>query len=258
MSLGNIALITGATGGLGAAMTRLLAREPEVEEIWAVAREEKKLARLRQEVGEKLIALPLDLRRRESLEILSARLKVDRPQVRYLVNSAGVAKFCAYDDLDVDQSLAMVELNISALVGLTVMVLPYMPRGSHVLNIASQAAFQPLPYQNIYSSTKAFVRNYTRALHVELKPRGITATAVCPGWMDTALIDIGSIGAKRATTRFVGMVKPEPVAEKALKDARRGRDISVYSFYVKLAHLVAKLLPQRAMMRLWLWQQKLE
>lgn len=71
-------------------------------------------------------------------------------------------------------------------------------KGSHILNIASQASFQPLPYQNIYSSTKAFVRNYTRALNVELREKGITATAVCPGWMKTGLYDRGIIDAKKS------------------------------------------------------------
>ena len=126
-----------------------------------------------------------------------------------------------------------------------------------MLNTASQAAFQPLPFQNLYSSTKAFVRNYSRALNVELKVKGITVTAVCPGWMDTALFDRAKIGAERATRRFVGMVTPDKVAQKALTDAKKGRDISVYSLYVKTAHLVAKLLPQRMMMKIWLKQQGL-
>ena len=91
----------------------------------------------------------------------------------------------------------MINLNISAVVALGLYCIPYMKPGSHIINIASQASFQPLPYQNIYSSTKAFVRNYTRALNVELKDRRITATAVCPGWIDTGLYERGLIGAKK-------------------------------------------------------------
>ena len=150
----------------------------------------------------------------------------------------------------------MIDLNVSGVVAMGLVCIPYMRKGSHIINVASQAAFQPLPYQNIYSSTKAFVRNYTRALNVELRDKGIIATAVCPGWMKTELYDRGIIGAERATTYFSHMVKPSVVARKALHDADMGRDISVYSFYVKFCHLVAKILPQKMMMRLWMIQQK--
>ena len=90
----------------------------------------------------------------------------------------------------------------------------------------------------------------------ELKDKGIAATAVCPGWMKTGLIDKGLIGAKKATKNFAGMVTPDVVAKKAISDADKGKDISVYSAYVKMCHLVAKILPQKVMMKLWLIQQK--
>lgn len=80
-----------------------------------------------------------------------------------------------------------------------------------------------MPYQNIYSSTKAFVRNYTRALNVELKGTGIQATAVCPGWMNTELIERGKTEAKKATHRFLHMVTPQVVAKKAMKDVKKGK-----------------------------------
>lgn len=131
-------------------------------------------------------------------------------------------------------------------------------KGSNIVNIASQASFQPLPYQNIYSSTKAFVRNYTRALNVELKDKGINAIAVCPGWMITGLIDRGVIGAEKGTNNFTGMVTPDLVAKKALKDAKKNKDISVYGIYTKSSHLLAKLLPQKMMMQVWLKQQHIK
>lgn len=152
----------------------------------------------------------------------------------------------------------MIDLNISALVALGLTCIPYMQNGSYIINIASQASFFPLPYQNIYSSTKAFVRNYTRALNVELKEKGIHAVAVCPGWMKTGLFERGVIGAKKGTNNFFGMVTPDVVAAKALKDAERGKDISVYGLYVKSTHLLSKLMPQRMMMKVWLGQQKIK
>lgn len=258
MNKKTIAVVTGASAGLGKEFVRLLLQKAELDEIWAIARNEQKLDALKTEFGEKIKTFSRDLSDMGQIKEFENIFQKEGVSIQYLINNAGFAKFCSYDDLSVDESVNMIELNISGLVAMGLICIPYMNQGAHLINIASQASFQPLPYQNIYSSTKAFVRNYTRALNVELKDKGITATAVCPGWMKTALIDNGLIGAQKATNRFRMMVTPDVVAEKALKDADRGRDISIYSAYVKMAHVVAKLLPQKAMMKIWLFQQRLK
>lgn len=250
-----IAIVTGASSGLGKEFVRLLNVENEVSEIWAVARSQEKLDQLVAEFTGKIRTFSLDLSSRENISVIEAALGDEDVSVKYLVNNAGFAKFCSYNDISIEESLNMIELNISAVVALGLVCIPYMESGSHIINIASQASFFPLPYQNIYSSTKAFVRNYTRALNVELKEKGITATAVCPGWMDTGLFARGVIGAEKGTNNFSGMVKPRVVAEKAMGDARKGRDISVYGLYVKSTHLLSKLMPQKLMMKIWLGQQ---
>lgn len=251
-----IAIVTGASSGLGREFVRILIQKDTLDEIWVIARREEKLQKLKDEFGEKIVVIPMDLSKTENIERFGKREELKNCDIRYMINNAGFAKFCSYEDFSVEESVQMINLNISGVVAMGLVCIPHMSKGSHLINIASQASFQPLPYQNIYSSTKAFVRNYTRALNVELKDAGILATAVCPGWMDTQLIEVGLIGARRATKNFVNMVTPEVVAQKAIRDADKGRDISVYSLYVKFCHLVAKILPQRAMMRLWLWQQK--
>ena len=115
---------------------------------------------------------------------------------------------------------------------------------------------EAMPYMNIYASTKAFVRNYTRALNVELKPRGITATAVCPGWMATPFLTRAEIGADKGVTKFKHLTTPKDVAARAIADAKKGKDMSVYGGYNKTCHLASKMLTQKAMMNLWLKQQK--
>lgn len=250
-----IAIVTGASSGLGKEFVKLLLREKRLDEIWAIARDPGKLERLKKAYGKKVIPISIDLSDRKEILRFQEVLKQEPPHILYLINNAGFAKLCSYADLGIEESANMVDLNCTAVVAMGLACIPYMGRGSRMLNVASQASFQPLPYQNLYSSTKAFVRNYSRALHVELEEKGITVTAVCPGWMDTALFERAKIGAPKATRNFVGMVQPGKVAEKALEDARKGRDISVYSFYVKACHVAAKLLPQRAMMKLWLIQQ---
>ena len=253
-----IAVVTGANGGLGKEFVKLLAADPEIEEIWAIARNQEKLKQSALELGAKIRIFSMDLTARENTKRIAEELEKSGVTVKYLVNNAGFAKFCSYDDISVEESLNMIDLNISAVVALGLVCIPHMERGSHMINIASQASFFPLPYQNIYSSTKAFVRNYTRALNVELKEKGISASAVSPGWMKTGLFDRGLIGAKQGTHNFSGMVMPDVVAKKALLDAGKGKDLSVYGLYVKSTHLLSKITPQRLMMKIWLSQQGIQ
>lgn len=257
MNKKKIAIVTGASSGLGKEFVKNLVQREELKEIWVIARNEKKLKALVSDFGSKIKMFPMDLSDMANIQRLKDQIKENQVTISILINNAGYAKFCSYDDISFEESLNMIDLNIKAVVALGLICIPYMERGSHILNIASQASFQPLPYQNIYSSTKAFVRNYSRALNIELREKGILVTAVCPGWMKTGLIERGLIGAKKATSNFFGMVSPDVVAKQALKDAFRGKDISVYSMYVKTCHLVAKLLPQRAIMKAWLIQQKI-
>ena len=253
----NIAIVTGASSGLGKEFVKLLSAKKGLDEIWIISRNEEKLKKIQKRYGEKIVVYPMDLSSLENIKTFGENPSLKNCNIRYLINNAGFAKFCSYDDISIDESINMIDLNISGVVAMGLVCIPHMKKGSHILNIASQASFQPLPYQNIYSSTKAFVRNYTRALNVELREKGITATAVCPGWMKTGLYDRGIIDAKKATTNFTNMVTPDVVAKKALADAEHGKDMSVYSTYVKPCHTIAKLLPQKTIMKLWLIQQRL-
>lgn len=251
-----IAVVTGASSGLGREYVKLMLQE-NLDEIWAIARRQDKLNQLKMDFGEKIRPFSIDLSNLENLIAFQDLLKAEQPSIAYVINNAGFAKFCSYADLSIRESVEMINLNCSSMTAISLACIPYMPRGSKLLNIASQASFQPLPYLNLYSATKAFIRYYTRALNIELKEKGIGATAVCPGWMDTGLFDRAEIGAKKAPRNFPGMVTPDKVAAKSLKDAKNGKDCSVYSFFVKFCHGAAKLLPQKLMMKLWLFQQRL-
>lgn len=250
-----IAIVTGASGGLGLEFVKILMKKPELDEIWIISRSQEKLEKIQKKLGDKIRCFPMDLSELANIKQFGANQELESCNIKYLINNAGFAKCCSYEDLSLDESINMIDLNVSGLVAMGLICIPHMKRGSHIINIASQASFQPLPYLNIYSATKAFVRNYTRALNVELKDKGIVATAVCPGWMKTGLFDRALIGAKKAPKNFKGMVTPDLVAKKAMMDADKGKDLSVYSLYVKTGHLVAKILPQKAMMKVWGIQQ---
>ena len=143
-----IAVVTGASSGLGKEFTRLMLQE-QVQEVWAIARNKENLARLRQVLGKKIRCISMDLSDRRVIEKFEKILKEEQPAIRYLINNAGYDKFCSYKDLDIEESLNMIDLNCSAVVAMGLACIPYMRRGSHIINIASQASFQPLPYQNI-------------------------------------------------------------------------------------------------------------
>lgn len=253
----NIAIVTGASSGFGKEFVKLFYSRRDIDEIWALARNKEKLQALKKEFRGKVKAFSIDLSNLSAIEKFGKELEKSDVNIKYLVNSAGFDKFGSYKDLSLEESVNMIDLNVSGVIAMGLVCLPYMKRGSHILNIASQASFQPLPYMNLYAATKAFLRNYSRALNVELHGKGVKVTAVCPGWMKTNLFARANIGAKKTIKNFAGITSPDKVARKALHDADKGKDISIYGIMVKCGHLFGKVLPQKTMMKIWLIQQGL-
>ena len=208
----NIAIITGASSGFGKEFVKLLVNNKEFDEIWVLARNKEKLQRLESDYGQKIKPYIIDLSEFSNILHFEKYLKEQNPNIKLLINNAGFAKLCSYNDITVEESLNMVNLNISAVISMGLMCIPYMAKGAHIINVSSQSAFQPVPYLNLYAATKSFVKNYSQALNVELKEKGITVTAVCPGWMKTNLFDRGCIGAKKAPKNFMFMATPDVVA----------------------------------------------
>lgn len=244
----NIAIVTGATGGMGKVFVRELINEP-LDEIWIIGRNQERLNTLKDQFGEKIIPISKDLTRITDITSLSDLLKEEMPSIRWLINNAGIAKMALSTEFSVSEITQTIDLNCKAPVLLINICIPFMKKGAKILNVSSASSFQPVPYINLYSATKAFERNYSRALNAELQSFGITVTAVCPSWVDTEMLSKEINGKK---VRFPGIVSPEKVVKKALKDAKNGKDMSVCSFYVKCQHLNVKLLPQRLTMKIWL------
>ena len=243
-----IAIVTGATGGIGREFTRLMLNE-DLDEIWAIARNRGKLDALRVEFGEKVIPIAKDLSQMSELLDIQNMLSEEKPNVVYLINNAGIAKMGSYEDFTAEEIDSTVNLNCKTPAVLCNMCIPYMRKGGRILNISSASSFQPLPYLNLYSSSKVFLRYYSRALNVELKSKGITATAVCPSWVDTDLL-MKEVNGK--PVKFDGLISPQRACKKALKDAKRGKDMSVCTVYVKWEHVLAKIFPQKTVMKTWL------
>lgn len=251
-----IALITGASSGIGREFVKQLAAR-SLDEIWVVARRRERLQELQEQVNVPLRILAYDLTKESSIASLKALLEAYRPKVLLLVNAAGFGKFGSAEELSEQEMRDMMALNMEAVVQLSKAVLSYMPRGARIINMASMAAFQPLPYFGLYAATKAFVLSYSRALHVELKPRGISVTAVCPGFVDTEFIQVArDTKQPNGCVHYRPLYRAQDVVRRALVDSYRRRDISVYGVNTNMKRFLAKTSPQPLINAVWMWLRK--
>lgn len=254
----NIAIVTGASSGMGREFVRQLEQYVRVDEIWVIARRREALEALKDEVSIPVRPVVLDLVAEESYEALAALLAAEKPNVRLLVNAAGFGKFGAYDKVPLEDDCKMIDLNCKALLVLTRLTLPYMERGSHILQLDSLSAFQPVPYITTYSATKAFVLSYSRAMNQELKGRGIRMMAMNPGWVKTEFfIHAFQSNEGNEVQYFDRLYEAKDCVATGLKDLyRTKKDYSVHGLPVKLQVRLVKLLPHALVMRIWLKQQK--
>ncbi|MGI6011855.1 MAG: SDR family NAD(P)-dependent oxidoreductase [Ruminococcus sp.] len=249
-----IALITGASSGLGRQFVlEISKREGEIEEIWAVARRQERLQELQKECSVPVRTCPLDLTSEEELMKLERQLEKRRPEIRLLINGAGFGKIGSYQEVSLKDSLDMIDLNCRAAVAVTVMSLPFMKKGGRILQICSTAAFQPFPYLNIYSASKAFLYRYSRGLRREVMGREIYVTAVCPYWIkDTEFIPGAKESQGKNRIRHFLLASPvRSVAKWALLDSRLGLAVSTPGPVCMVHRLAAKFLPSFLMMDVW-------
>ena len=250
----NIAVITGASSGMGREFARQIKKLGSFDEIWAIARRTERLNALASELDTPVRPITLDLTLRESIEAYSALLSQIKPKVSVLVNASGFGYFKAFTDGSLPGYYDMILLNDSAVVGMTYATLPYMGSGGRIFNICSVAAFQPLPYISIYAATKAFALSFTRAINVELKQRGIKALAVCPYWTKTEFFDTAKTD--DTISYYQCYTEAKDVVSLAIKDmGKKRKDVSICGGTAKLNAFLAKLLPHKLVMRVWCRQQ---
>lgn len=247
-----IAVVTGASSGMGREFVKQIAEKEPVEEIWAIARREERLEALKKEFP-KVRPVALDLLRPESRKTFKKMLASEKPEIKILVNASGFGKYGTYKDLTDEEIDQILDLNLKALIHMTYDCLPYMKKKDRVINLGSASAFQPLPEFILYATSKVAVLHFSRALHVELKSRRIPVTCVCPGYVRTEFFQVAQQTKNPDTCQnFSPMFEPEDVVRKALKDSRRGKDMSVLGLNVKAQRLAAKLLPHSLVMKVWL------
>ena len=251
-----VAIITGASSGLGKEYVKELGRkEPEIDEIWAIARRKDRLKELGRLSRIPVRELSYDLAEKSSIDALSALLAEEKPDIRILINAAGIGKIGSSVDIGREDTDRMIDLNCRAAVDMTYICIPYMSAGARIMEICSTAGFQPFQYLNVYAASKAFLYRFSRALRVELFSRKIKVTAVCPYWIkDTEFIPAAeSGGAKRdkKIRHYPLSSGVHSVAVHSLLDSRLGFAVSTPGIVCTVHRIAAKVIPSELMMGIW-------
>ena len=219
-------VLTGGSSGIGKSFIRLtgtlssnlvicnLSRRPPAENIFPNAKK-------------RLNHFYCDLARPSDVEAAAAQIQaflghtVPRGRI-LLINNSGIGSFGAFAEQDVAKQLAVIDVNVRALVQLTGLLLPLLrERGGAIMNIASTVAFQPTPFAATYGASKAFVLHWTLALNEELRGSGVRALAVCPGTTTTDFFRTAGLGDSAGQTKF--SMTTDQVAEAALRALAAGR-----------------------------------
>lgn len=241
----SIAVITGSSSGLGREYVDVVVNEfPEVDEIWMVARRLERLNEIAKQYPQKKCkAIGLDLSKDESYKTLGRILEENKPDIKLLISNSGVVTRGNFDEADLKSQITMCDLNVKGSTAVTHLCLPYMKKGSIILETCSTSAFAPNPHLNVYSATKAYLMNFCTGLRQELKPRGINVCAVHPGWMNTEM----NVGARNTShtgvSNFLPEVNVKKLASKSLAAAKKGKASYTQGVFYKFYHLLAKVLP---------------
>ena len=253
----NIAIVTGASSGMGREFVLQLSEYIRPDEIWAIARRGQELEKLKGKCALPVRPIALDLCREESFRELEGLLAAEKPNVELLVNAAGFGKFGFYGDIPVEEECRMIDLNCKALLRMTRLVLPYMGKGGRILQLDSLSAFQPVPYITTYGATKAFVLSYSRAMNRELKEQGIRCMAMNPGWVKTEFFRHAFTTNGSKVQYFDRLYEAKDVVKTGLRDLYRSKkDYSVHGLPVRTQVRLVKLLPHSLVMNIWLRQQR--
>ena len=254
----NIAIVTGASSGMGREFVLQLGSYVSVDEIWVIARRKEALEALKIEVSVPVRPIALDLCESASFDAISKLLETEKPNIKLLVNAAGFGKFGSYHKISVEDDCKMLDLNCKALMVMTRLCIPYMASGSHILQLDSLSAFQPVPYITTYGATKAFVLSYCRAMNRELKGSGIRMMAMNPGWVKTEFFNHAfQTNGGNEVQYFNHLYEARDCVATGLKDLyKTKKDYSVYGLPIKFQVLLVKLVPHSIVMKIWLNQQK--
>lgn len=242
------AVVTGASSGLGREFALALAERGHP--VLAVARRGERLNALSEEVqvrGGRLEPLIADLSTAAGIETLLAR--ATELELDLLVNNAGLATYGPFASLPAGRERELVRVNVEAVVAVTRGLLPAMAGRGHggIINLASQMAFQPMPYFAAYAASKAFVLSFSEALAEELRGTGVRVTAIAPGFVSTEFADVA--GSHEPERRFPHW-EPRRVVGIALRAHDRGRTVKVVGAFYAFLTVAGRFTPRAVLRRM--------
>ncbi len=249
-----IAIITGASSGMGAEFARQLGAEPCADELWLLARRLdrlKEIEKAQNEARRENPSLPLarsfqiDLAGRAGVSAFNALLEAERAidkkeggfEISFLVNNAGFGTYGPFADTPLESELDMVDLNVVSLTGIAGLALPHMGRGSVLINTASLAAFLPLGNFSVYAATKAYVLSFSVSLAAEVADRGIKVCALCPGSVSTEFAAVASNGARK---EVLGGKSVQKTVAHCLASAKKGKKIALWALKWKATAFLSR------------------
>lgn len=233
-----VIIVTGASSGLGREFALQLARTRPCDEVWLMARRQDKLNELSAELGsvcgdDKTLvvrSMPIDLSGMQGVARFSQALAAqasDSPEglvIDTLVNNAGFGTYGPFADTDLERQLEMINLNVVSLTGICHAALPFLAKGSRIVNVASLAGFIPLGNFAVYAASKAYVLSFSVALAAELADLQVFVSTLCPGPVDTEFALVASNGARE---HVVDGKSPQAVVRHCLRCIDKGTRIAV-------------------------------
>jgi short-subunit dehydrogenase len=239
--LRKVALVTGASAGLGVEFARQLSKRGH--QLVLAARRQERLKELTREIGNAR-AVAIDLSKSNSAAKLMADLEANGETVDLLVNNAGFGLIGRFADLDAKRERQMIDLNVGTLSDLCRAVAPAMikRRSGGIINVASTAAFQPGPRMAVYFATKAFVLSLTEALHEELKPDGVKVTCLCPGPTRTEFGEVAGFDGNGMFDRIA--MESREVVEAGLDGLDKNKAIVIPGFVNRIGATSTRFAPR--------------
>ena len=251
-----IAVVTGASSGIGREFVYAVDKKYSFDEIWVIARRAERLEELKGKCRNTIRPVALDLAADADLKAYAELLEKEKPEIALLVNAAGCGVFGPFEEKELDALLHSARLNALSLTAMCHLSLPCMKSGSAIINMGSNSSWQPVPYQAVYGASKSYVLSLSRAIGRELRPRGVHVMCVCPGWIKTEFQQHAKHDEYiRYVDRWYG---PEEVAAQAMKDLEKKKTVSILGAPVRRQVALVKHLPLDMVMDIWCRQQGFE